>query len=258
MKTSQAGIDKIKINEGKQLDTNTGKHVIYPDSAGKLTIGYGHLLTSKEISSSQFKNGITEQQALDLLAHDLEQAEKSIDANVKVNLNQNQFDALVDFTFQFGSYAFKHSTLLKLLNKGKYEEVPSQLRRWNKVYNPKTKKKEPLDSISKRRERNVSLFTAPAQQVVVVGPVSPLHPEFPERETEVIIRQDHDHSESGQQNDSDNGPNTRETNDHQRSDDSSPNTSEPSGGDSIGDTMEVDGRTYDIEHGSNNPWASRD
>jgi len=51
--------------------------------------------------------------------------------NVTVKLNQNQFDALVLFTFNVGIGYFKHSTALKELNKGNYKKVPFELKRWN-------------------------------------------------------------------------------------------------------------------------------
>ena len=52
---------------------------------------------------------------------------------VKVPLEQDQFDALTSFVFNVGSGAFGESTLLKLLNVGKYDEVPAQLDRWVKA-----------------------------------------------------------------------------------------------------------------------------
>jgi lysozyme len=53
-----------------------------------------------------------------------------VNESVTVPLNQNQFDALVSFSFNVGDNAFRGSTLLKLLNQGQYDQVPAQLRRW--------------------------------------------------------------------------------------------------------------------------------
>jgi len=61
---------------------------------------------------------ITEPQAEEILARDLVQYEKTVAESVKVPLNDNQFAALVSFTYDVGVPAFKRSTLLKRLNAG--------------------------------------------------------------------------------------------------------------------------------------------
>src|SRR5262245_57354679 len=114
---------------------------VYLDSGGAPTIGIGHLLTRSERTSGKiviggqafdYRNELTEQQCWDLLDQDLDSTEQVVNAAVTVPLNQNQFDALVSFTFNVGDGAFRGSTLLKLLNQGQYAQVPEQLRRWNK------------------------------------------------------------------------------------------------------------------------------
>ena len=123
----------------KVADWEGFKHRAYHDAAGKLTIGVGHLLTRSELSAGEiwiqgaavrYAAGLTDRQVLDLLAQDLEGAENAVNECVEVELQQNQFDALVSFCFNVGATAFKNSTLLRRLNQGGYEEVPAQLRRW--------------------------------------------------------------------------------------------------------------------------------
>jgi GH24 family phage-related lysozyme (muramidase) len=58
---------------------------------------------------------------------------KSSTETTTVPLEQDQFDVLTSFVFNVGSGAFRESTLLKLLNQGKYDEVPEQLDRWVKA-----------------------------------------------------------------------------------------------------------------------------
>jgi len=132
MQMSENGQRKVAAWEGF-------KPRAYHDAAGKLTIGVGHLLTQSELSAGKiwiqgeavrYAAGLSDRQVLDLLAQDLEGAENAVNEGVEVELQQNQFDALVSFCFNVGAAAFKNSTLLRRLNQGAYEEVPDQLRRW--------------------------------------------------------------------------------------------------------------------------------
>jgi lysozyme len=135
MNMSPHGLDLLEQWEGSESKA-------YKDSAGLLTIGVGHLLTKSELSSGKitikgvpvkYADGLTQQQITDLLAQDVQPAENAVNNGVKVKLNQNQFDALVSFTFNVGTGAFNSSTLLKLLNQGQYDQVPTQLLRWTRA-----------------------------------------------------------------------------------------------------------------------------
>ena len=122
MQTSKAGLEFIASHEGCVLN-------VYEDVAGYPTIGIGHLIRDGE----DFSGGITRDQAIELLQDDAKEAEDCVNANVTVDLSQEQFDALVSFVFNVGIGAFRKSTLLRLLNEGRPEEVPVQLKRWNKA-----------------------------------------------------------------------------------------------------------------------------
>ncbi len=132
METSEHGKKKIKEWEGSRSRA-------YRDAGGHLTIGVGHLLTKSELASGKIRisgqwvryaGGLSAQQILDLLGRDLAGREQTVNDGVEVELNQNQFDALVSFCFNVGDEAFRNSTLLRLLNQGDYAAVPAQLRRW--------------------------------------------------------------------------------------------------------------------------------
>lgn len=116
---SAAGLEALKMREGF-------RSAVYLDTAGKETIGYGHLLRAWE----NFDGGITEAQAAALLADDVAQAEDAVAALVIVPITQDQFDSLVSFAFNVGVSAFRNSTLLGLLNSGNYDGAREQFARW--------------------------------------------------------------------------------------------------------------------------------
>lgn len=113
-----AGLAHIKKWEGCSLSA-------YRDVANVLTIGYGS-------TGSHVKPGmrITEFQAESLLKNDLDRFERAVEKLVKVPLTDNQFAALVSFSFNVGVGALQSSTLLKKLNAGDYASVPSELMKW--------------------------------------------------------------------------------------------------------------------------------
>ena len=157
MQVGQSGKNLFKEWEG--LKTH-----VYLDSGGQPTIGIGHLLTRSERTSGKimiqgqavnYQNGLTEQQCWDLLDQDLDVAEKVVNEQVKVPLNQNQFDALVSFVFNVGTSAFSSSTLLKLLNQGQYDQVPTQLRRWVRDSG------KIVQGLVNRREKEIMLWNTP-------------------------------------------------------------------------------------------------
>ena len=139
MKTSDVGIELIKKYEGYVLKA-------YKCPSGVWTIGYGH--TNGVKSGMQ----ITKAQALDYLKQDLSTFEKAVTNYVKVPLNQNQFDALVSFSFNCGAGALKTSTLLQKLNSSDYNGAANEFLKWNKS-NGKV-----LNGLVKRREEEKELF----------------------------------------------------------------------------------------------------
>ena len=112
---------------------------VYRDVVGFITIGVGHMLTKDELSSGRividdervpYSAGLSDKQIDVLLQQDLRWSEQIVHASVRSMIKQNQFDALVSFTFNTGAGAFSRSTLLKKVNAGEFTEVPRQFRRW--------------------------------------------------------------------------------------------------------------------------------
>lgn len=131
----------IKEFEGLRLKA-------YRCPAGVLTIGYGHTSGVKE---GMF---ITEAEAEQILNTDVESAAVQVKSAVKVELNANQLDALIDFVFNLGIGNFKSSTLLKKLNAGDYSGAAEEFSKW--VYSGKTI----LPGLVRRREIEKQLFLA--------------------------------------------------------------------------------------------------
>jgi|TARA_R100000231_G_scaffold10815_2_gene13073 lysozyme len=139
MKTSAEGIALIKKFEGCELES-------YLCPADVWTIGYG---TTKNVIEGM---RITENQAEELLKKDLETFEEEIERLVEVPLSQCQFDSLVAWTYNLGATNLKNSTLLKVLNRAEHDEVPIQIKRWNKANG------EVLKGLVRRREAEALLY----------------------------------------------------------------------------------------------------
>lgn len=97
----------------------------YPDEGGKMTIGYGHLISPDEKFIS-----LTKDQAIALLKQDIMLAEKAVNSLVTTSLSQKQFDGLCSFVFNVGQSAFKKSTLLTLINKNNFDEAYKEMLKW--------------------------------------------------------------------------------------------------------------------------------
>ena len=138
MNISQEGISLIKKFEGCELEA-------YKCAAGVWTIGYGHTKDVKE------GNSITKEEAESMLVHELQEYCSDVDIAVKVDL-QNEFDALVSWTYNLGPTNLNSSTMLRVLNEGKHDEVPAQMKRWNKASG------QVKEGLIRRREAEALMF----------------------------------------------------------------------------------------------------
>jgi len=139
MNISQEGLSLIKKFEGCELEA-------YKCAAGVWTIGYGSTKGVKEGDT------VSQEEADKLLLHEMEEYEGYINDMVNVDLEQNQFDAMVSWAFNLGPANLKASTLLKVLNAKDYEGVPAQIKRWNKAGG------KVLQGLIRRREAESLLF----------------------------------------------------------------------------------------------------
>lgn len=142
------GLALTKVSEGWEPR-------IYNDPAGYCTIGYGHLIRKARCNGtepSEFLGGITESRGTDLLKSDMAGAQITVMTSVDVLLTDVQYSALTDFVFNVGSSNFRNSTLLKHINAQRFEEVPTQLRRWTLADGKK------YQGLVTRREGEIALF----------------------------------------------------------------------------------------------------
>lgn len=143
MNISNQGLELIKRFEGLHLNA-------YLDPVGIPTIGYGTIIIAgKPVSMG---TTITEAQADAFLRADIDKFANYINQLVNVPLTQEQFDACVSFVYNLGPTNFKKSTLLRLLNNGRYEEAQPQFLRWNKAGG------KVLRGLTRRRLAEAALF----------------------------------------------------------------------------------------------------
>ena len=141
MKLSENGTKLIKKYEGCRLKA-------YKCPRGVWTIGYGHT------NNVRPDDVITQDEAEELFKQDVKEFENAVNRLVNVELNQNQFDALVSFTFNlgYGEKGLGGSTLLRLLNNSDYIGASKQFSRW--VYSGN----RVLEGLIKRRNEEKELF----------------------------------------------------------------------------------------------------
>jgi len=142
MKISQSGIESLKI-----LETGVKYLKTWVKDADGYSIGYGHF----KLPGDNFDN-ITQAFAEELLKKDVEIAENKIKKAIKVELNQNQFDALVIFAYNTGRTS---SDLYTMINNK--SDIESIVRWWNSHYIKS--QGVILPGLIKRRAFESTLFT---------------------------------------------------------------------------------------------------
>lgn len=119
MTYSKTGLHLTEQFEGCRLTA-------YKDSGGVWTVGYGH------VAGVHAGMTCTQAQAEMWLQQDLAWAVSRVNADVHVPLTQEEFDALVDFCFNCGAGNLDSSTLLKLVNAGRFAEAAQQFEAWDR------------------------------------------------------------------------------------------------------------------------------
>lgn len=94
------------------------------------SVGYGHQIKPGE---EYLMQGVTLEKAEQLLSEDTAAIAVAVNKDVTAPINQNQFDALVSFTYNEGVGSLASSTLLKKIDGGLYNDVDTistEFRKW--------------------------------------------------------------------------------------------------------------------------------
>jgi lysozyme len=150
MKISDEGLRLIKSFEGYHTRLKDGSCAAYLCPAGVATIGFG--------CTEGVKLGMvwSEAEAEAALLREIAKFEDAVSRNVTVEINQNEFDAMVSLAYNIGAAAFGRSTVLRRLNKGDRAGAAKAFNLWNKGGG------RVLAGLVSRRMRESALFLKPA------------------------------------------------------------------------------------------------
>jgi lysozyme len=164
MLTNQAGIELIKEFEGLRLRA-------YLCPANVPTIGYGTTVYPNG-RKVQMGEQITAEQAEEYLRSDLRAFERNAESMLRVSVNENQFAALVSFSYNVGSEALRRSTMLRFINDNRFADAAGEFARWNMAAG------KPLAGLTRRRAAERELFLKPVaiQPLPDVGDFPPMQP----------------------------------------------------------------------------------
>lgn len=171
MNLSKAGLELIKAHEGLRLTA-------YPDpgTGGEpWTIGYG---TTSRAGVGKVTKGmkITQAEAEELLRRGLAVFELGVKNALTRMPTQNQYDALVSFTYNVGLPNLRKSSVLRFFNEGNIQAAGDALLKWNKAAG------KVMPGLVKRREAERALFLKPSAPVASAPPVQSPKPVPPNDE----------------------------------------------------------------------------
>jgi lysozyme len=135
-----AGLALTKSFEGCLLTA-------YADQGGVWTIGYGHTGPGVHVGLT-----VTQDQADAFLESDVAGSVACVNKLVTADINQNQFDALVDFVFNLGCASLAQSSLLQDVNAGDFSDAAQQFLRWDHVHGVV------IPGLTRRRQAEATLF----------------------------------------------------------------------------------------------------
>jgi GH24 family phage-related lysozyme (muramidase) len=133
--TSEAALQIIKAAESPD-----GPHLKAYAEGKRWFIGYGHAGAARG-------QVISPERAEELLKQDVRKCERAIGQAVKVDVNRNEFSAMVALCHNIGIPRFKHSGVVAKLNKGLRDEAAQAFNDWARPA-----------SLAVRRQMEIALF----------------------------------------------------------------------------------------------------
>ena len=148
------------IIDGDPANVNLDPYIC---PAGHWTIGWGHVVRdpqgrpikgveNKQHARAVYPTGLTMIEAEVLLGDDVRRFAAGVEKLLQVKVSDAQFCALVSFAYNVGVSALERSTLLQVINRGNFDQVPAQFLRWTK-----TNGKE-LAGLKRRRQAEANLW----------------------------------------------------------------------------------------------------
>ena len=131
VKVNEAGRKRIKSCDGIH-DGDKTRAGLEPcrDPIGIWTLGFGSIfgIDNRRVTSSHRR--ITVDEAEELFVRDIERTERRLLRLVRVDLHENQWAAVVSFSYNVGTQNFKASTLRSCLNRGNFERASNEFFKW--------------------------------------------------------------------------------------------------------------------------------
>ena len=145
----QSTLDFIALCEGFKSNP-------YTDGTGRWTIGIGFTtLNGQSVNAST--PPMTLQEAESILKDQVQQRASFVSDHVTVSINQNQYDAICDFTYNLGIESLLISELLKNINAG-LQVTQENFTDWdNQTVNGKLVK---VEGLYDRRLKEFNLFNS--------------------------------------------------------------------------------------------------
>jgi len=149
MKVSQNLINLLKSFEGCVLHS-------YLDVADVPTIGWGSTMYKNQ-AHVQMGETITQEEADDLLLWEISEKTSRVNSLIRVAINQNQYDAIVDFAYNVGTGGLQSSTLLKKVNANPSDPtIRDEFMKWSKAH--VNGKLVVVEGLRKRRKKEADLY----------------------------------------------------------------------------------------------------
>lgn len=129
--------------------------VPYLAQEGQMTVGYGHVILPTE----SFSGALTQQAADELFLSDINKHTQPILSQVKVPLNQNQYDALISFVFNTGHVGYD---MADFINNGDFDSAANEFMKFvyysERKNGKKTGKKLVSNGLYARRKNEMNIF----------------------------------------------------------------------------------------------------